>query len=240
MGSTSEQKQGPFYIRKPGKSTIMSVQLKNKGDAGFFENLANSPSTDEFIKGLWRENPVFVQVLGMCPTLAVTNSAINAIAMGLATAFVLVMSNILVSLLRNFVPKQVRIASYILIIATFVTMVDYAIQAISVELSKALGAFIALIVVNCVILGRAEAFASKNTVGKSVLDGVGMGFGFTFALLCLGSVREILGNGSLFGFAIFPASFQEWVVMILPAGGFFTLAAWLLFFNVLKSKNSTK
>jgi electron transport complex protein RnfE len=218
----------------------MSVQLKNKGDAGFFENLANSPSTDEFIKGLWRENPVFVQVLGMCPTLAVTNSAINAIAMGLATAFVLVMSNILVSLLRNFVPKQVRIASYILIIATFVTMVDYAIQAISVELSKALGAFIALIVVNCVILGRAEAFASKNTVGKSVLDGVGMGFGFTFALLCLGSVREILGNGSLFGFAIFPASFQEWVVMILPAGGFFTLAAWLLFFNVLKSKNSTK
>ena len=130
--------------------------------------------SDEFIKGLWRENPVFVQVLGMCPTLAVTNSAINALAMGLATLFVLVMSNLLVSLLRHAIPRQVRIASYILIIATFVTLVDYLLQAISLPLHQALGAFVSLIVVNCIILGRAEAFASKNSAGRSVLDGAGM------------------------------------------------------------------
>lgn len=214
----------------------MSNQTKN---TGFFASLGNSPSTDEFIKGLWRENPVFVQVLGMCPTLAVSNTAQNALAMGLATTFVLLMSNTLVSSLRNFIPKQVRIASYILIIATFVTMVDYAIQAISVELSKALGAFISLIVVNCIILGRAEAFASKNTIGKSMLDGLGMGLGFTFALFCLGAVRELLGNGSFFGFPVFPDKFQEWVVMILPAGGFFTLALWLLLFNARKQRKAT-
>ncbi|MEZ4952885.1 MAG: electron transport complex subunit E [Saprospiraceae bacterium] len=210
--------------------------LKNK--TGFFATLENSPSTDAFIKGLWRENPVFVQVLGMCPVLAVSNTAINALAMGLATAFVLLMSNMLVSSLRNFIPKQVRIASYILIIATFVTMVDYMIQAISVELHKALGAFISLIVVNCVILGRAEAFASKNTVGKSMLDALGMGLGFTFGLLCLGAVRELMGNGSLFNVLIFSANFQEWIVMILPAGGFFTLAIWLLIFNAAKNKKA--
>lgn len=195
-------------------------------------------STDVFIKGLWKENPVFVQVLGMCPVLAVSNTAINALAMGLATAFVLIMSNILVSSLRNFIPKQVRIASYILIIATFVTIADYVIMAISVDLHKSLGAFISLIVVNCLILSRAEAFASKNTVGKSIMDGLGMGFGFTFGLLCLGGVREILGNGSLFNFMLFPDSYQEWVIMILPAGGFFTLALWLLLFNIMKEKRS--
>jgi len=184
----------------------MSNQTKNNN--GFFASLANSPSTDEFIKGLWRENPVFVQVLGMCPTLAVSNTAENALAMGLATATVLVMSNVLVSSLRNFIPKQVRIASYILIIATFVTMVDYLIQAISVDLHKALGAFISLIVVNCIILGRAEAFASKNTIGTSALDGLGMGLGFTFALFCLGAVRELLGNGSILGISVFPANFS--------------------------------
>jgi len=191
-------------------------------------------STDEFIKGLWKDNPVFVQVLGMCPVLAVTNTAGNALAMGLATAFVLLMSNILVSSLRNFIPKQVRIASYILIIATFVTITDYAIQAISVSLHKSLGAFISLIVVNCLILSRAEAFASKNGIGKSVLDALGMGIGFVFALCCLGIVREIFGNGSVFGFSLFPTGFQPWIVMILPAGGFFTLALWLLFFNIMK------
>ncbi len=195
-------------------------------------------STDEFIKGLWRDNPVFVQVLGMCPVLAVSNTALNALAMGLATAFVLLMSNILVSSLRNFIPKQVRIASYILIIATFVTITDYAIQAISVDLHKALGAFISLIVVNCLILSRAEAFASKNTIGKSIMDALGMGIGFTFALFCLGAVREILGNGSFFGLALFPEGFQPWIVMILPAGGFFTLAIWLLIFNALKTKEA--
>lgn len=201
---------------------------------------ADRTPTDEFLKGLWDENPVFVQVLGMCPVLAVTNSAINAIAMGLATTFVLVMANAAVSTLRHFIPKQVRIATYILIIATFVTVVEYMIQAISLELHAALGAFISLIVVNCLILGRAEAFASKNTVSRSLLDGLGMGLGFTFALFCLGAVREVLGNGSLFGFAVLPESFQPWVVMILPGGGFFTLGAWLLLFNALAKRKAAR
>ena len=193
--------------------------------------LEQTPTTDEFIKGLWRDNPVFVQVLGMCPALAVSNTARNALAMGLATSFVLLMSNAVVSSLRHFIPKQVRIATYILIIATFVTVVDYVIQAVSLDLYKALGAFISLIVVNCLILGRAEAFASKNTVARSIMDGLGMGIGFAFALFCLGAVREILGNGTLFEAQLFHDSFQNWVVMILPSGGFFTLAAWLLVFN---------
>ncbi|MFT5568761.1 MAG: electron transport complex protein RnfE [Cyclobacteriaceae bacterium] len=200
------------------------------------EKQNDSSYGDEFIKGLWRENPVFVQVIGMCPVLAVSNTAVNALAMGVATAFVLLMSNILVSLLRNFIPKQVRIASYILIIATFVTLTDYAIQAISVDLHKSLGAFISLIVVNCLILSRSEAFASKNTVGKSIVDALGMGAGFILALFSLGAVRELLGSGSFFGFVLFPDAFQEWVIMILPAGGFFTLAAWLLIFNLIKQK----
>ncbi len=214
----------------------MDLQIKEK--KGFFD--FEGTDTNEFIKGLWRENPVLVQVLGMCPTLAVTNSATNAISMGLATMFVLIMSNILISSLRNFIPKQVRIATYILIIATFVTVADYTIQAISLDIHKALGAFISLIVVNCIILGRAEAFASKNTVWRSFLDGAGMGLGFTFALLLLGVVREILGNGTLFGLAVFPMSFQEWIIMILPGGGFFTLAMWLIFFNGMKLRKKRK
>ncbi|MGF1469137.1 MAG: electron transport complex subunit RsxE [Sandaracinaceae bacterium] len=193
-------------------------------------------ATDELVKGLWRDNPVFVMVLGMCPVLAVSNTALNALAMGLATLFVLVMSNAVISSLRAFIPKQVRIATYILVIATFVTIVDYLIQAISLDLHNALGAFISLIVVNCLILGRAEAFASKNTVGRSILDGLGMGVGFVIALLCLGAVREILGAGSLFEVRLFPEAFQEWVVMVLPGGGFFTLAGWLLLFNALQQR----
>lgn len=191
-------------------------------------------TTDEFIKGIWRQNPVFVFVLGMCPVLAVTNSAISALAMGLATMFVLVMSNLVVSLIRNLVPKQVRIVTFIIVIATFVTIVDYLIQAISLELHRALGAFISLIVVNCLILGRAEAFASKNGPFRSLIDGLGMGCGFTLALLCLGGVREIFGSGSLFNIPLFGERFQPWVVMLLPPGGFFTLAGWLLLFNWLK------
>lgn len=206
----------------------------------FLTSAQQRPSTDEFIKGLWRDNPVFVQVLGMCPVLAVSNTAVNALAMGLATAFVLLMSNTLVSALRNFIPKQVRIASYILIIATFVTITDYAIQAISLDLHKSLGAFISLIVVNCLILSRAEAFAAKNTIGRSILDALGMGLGFTLALFCLGAVREILGNGSLFGAALFPEGFQEWIVMILPAGGFFTLALLLLVINAVQNRRKTQ
>lgn len=198
--------------------------------------LAEQGSTDEFIKGLWKENPVFVQVLGMCPALAVSNTARNALAMGLATLFVLVMSNIVVSSLRHFIPKQVRIATYILIIATFVTVVEYVIQAISLDLHRALGAFTSLIVVNCLILGRAEAFASQNNVWDSMLDGLGMGIGFSFALLCLGAVREILGSGSFFGIQLFHDTFQGMVVMILPSGGFLTLAAWLLLFNHIEAR----
>lgn len=191
-------------------------------------------TADDFLKGLWKENPVFIQVLGMCPVLAVSNTGINALAMGLATTFVLVMSNVLVSSLRKFIPRQVRIATFILIIATFVTIVDYVLQAITPDLHKALGAFIALIVVNCLILGRAEAFASSNSVGRSLLDGLGMGLGFTFGLFCLGAVREILGSGSLMNAQLFGEGFQPWIVMILPGGGFFTLGLWLLFFNWLK------
>ena len=206
--------------------------------------MANSATTrtpaDEFIKGLWKDNPVFVQVLGMCPVLAVTNTAINGLSMGLATLFVLVMSNTVISTLRNFIPRQVRIATYILVIATFVTIVDFAIQAISLELHRALGAFISLIVVNCLILGRAEAFASKNTLSRSILDGLGMGLGFTFALLCLGGVREILGSGSLFELPLFPDRFEPWVVMVLPSGGFFTLAGWLLLFNRMKASRKAE
>jgi electron transport complex protein RnfE len=187
-------------------------------------------TADTFLRGLWQENPVFVMLLGMCPVLAVTNSAINALAMGLATTFVLLCSSALVSLLRGKVPKQVRIATYIIIIATFVTMVDYAIQAISLELYNALGAFIQLIVVNCMILGRAEAYASKQRLGATLVNGLGMGAGFTLALLSLGAVREILGAGSLFGVQLFSDNFQPWVVMILPPGGFFVLGAWLLVF----------
>ena len=186
------------------------------------------PTTNEFIKGLWRQNPIFVQMLGLCPALAVSNSAVNSLTMGLATSFVLFSSGVVISSIRRFIPRDVRIVSYICIIATFVTCVDYVIKAISLDLHKSLGAFISLIVVNCLILGRAEAFASKNTLGRTVLDSVGMGVGFTVALLCIGSVREILGSGTLFGAALFPESFQTWTVMILPSGGFFVLALWLL------------
>ena len=193
-------------------------------------------TTDEFLKGLWRENPVFIQVLGLCPALAVSNTAPNALTMGLATTFVLLMSELSVCALRNVIPREARIVCYICIIASFVTTVDYLIQAASLELHKSLGAFISLIVVNCLILGRAEAFASKNTLGRSILDGLGMGIGFSFALLCLGAVREILGAGTLFGISLFHDGFQQWVVMILPSGGFFTLAGWLLLFNMLQRR----
>ncbi|HHC72280.1 MAG TPA: electron transport complex subunit E [Thiotrichales bacterium] len=191
---------------------------------------------ETFAAGLWRENPVFVMLLGMCPVLAVTNSAVNALAMGLATTFVLVASGLLVSLLRAAIPKQVRIATYIVIIATFVTIVDYTIQAISLDLYNALGAFIQLIVVNCIILGRAEAYASRNRPLPAVVNALGMGVGFTFALLCLGGVRELLGAGSLFGVALFGDRFEPWVVMLLPPGGFLVLGGWLLLFAWLRRR----
>ncbi len=195
---------------------------------------------DTFLRGLWEENPVFVMLLGMCPVLAVTNSTMNAIAMGLATTFVLVASSGLISLLRNLIPKQVRIASYIVIIATFVTVVDYAIQAISLDLYNALGAFIQLIVANCVILGRAEAYASKQRLHTTLVNSLGMGAGFTVALLALGTVREVLGNGTLLGFQVMPANFEPWVVMILPPGGFFVLGSWLLLFAYIRQRQDQR
>ena len=191
---------------------------------------------DEFIKGIWKENPVFVQVLGMCPMLAVTNSAINAVAMGLATFFVLIGSSTLVSMFRHYIPKQVRISCYIIIIATFVTVADYTLQALIPEVHKELGAFVPLIVVNCMILGRQEAFASKNTLKLAIADAVGTSIGFLFALLMLGGVREILGNGSLFGISLFGPNFEPWVIMLLPPGGFIMLGLILLLFNWLKEK----
>ncbi len=193
---------------------------------------------DTFLRGIWEENPVFVMLLGMCPVLAVTNSVVNALAMGLATTFVLLCSSALVSSLRRHIPKQVRIATYIIIIATFVTIVDYVIQAISLELYNALGAFIQLIVVNCIVLGRAEAFASKHRITKSLVNSLGMGVGFTIALLCLGSVRELLGNGTLLDYAVFGDSFQPWAIMVLPPGGFFVLAAWLLLFSWIRDRRA--
>ena len=197
-------------------------------------------SSDTFSKGVWQQNPILVQALGLCPVLAVSNTARNALAMGLATAFVLLTSNLAVSSIRHYVPKQVRIVTFILVIATFVTVVDYVIQAISLDLHKSLGAFISLIVVNCLILGRAEAFASKNSLGRTMLDGLGMGIGFCWVLLCLGSVRELFGYGSLFGIPLFGERFQGWIVMILPAGGFFVLAGWLLLFNWYREVRSRR
>ncbi len=193
---------------------------------------------EEFAKGIWRDNPVFVHVLGMCPMLAVTNSAVNALAMGAATLFVLVGSSTLVSLVRNVIPKQVRISTYIVIIATFVTVADYTLLALLPGVHKELGAFISLIVANCLILGRQEAFAAKNTLRMAVADALGMGAGFTFALLCLGSVREVLGSGSLFGVSLFGPDFEPWVVMILPPGGFLMLGLILWVFAVLAERRA--
>jgi len=204
-------------------------------------NQANDAITfDTFMEGIWRQNPVFVMVLGMCPTLAVTVSAENAMSMGIATTFVLVSSCLLVSLIRNLVPKEVRIATYIVIIATFVTLVDYLIQAVSLKLYEALGAFIQLIVVNCIILGRAEAHASKNPPLKAVVNALGMGIGFTIGLFALGGTREILGAGKLFGMSLFGDQFQPWVVMVLPPGGFFVLGGWLLLFSLLRGRKEAR
>jgi len=166
----------------------------------------------------------------------VTNSAINALAMGAATTFVLVGSSLLIALLRNWIPKQVRITTFIIVIATFVTVADFSLQALAPAVHKELGAFIALIVVNCVILGRQEAFASRNTPLKAVADALGMSLGFSFALLLLGSIREVLGSGALFGVSLFGPTFEPWVIMILPPGGFLTLGLLLAVFAHVKER----
>lgn len=192
--------------------------------------------TKDFVKGMWEQNPIFRQVLGMCPVLAVTVSAENAIAMALATTFVLVFSSFIVSLVKNWIPAQVRIAAYILIIATFVTIVDLVMKAKFPELSKALGPFIPLIIVNCLILGRQEAFASKNSVGRSVLDALGMGTGFLIALTLLGSTRELFGSGTILGIQLMPDIYEPWLIMILPAGAFLTLGLMMGFFRSYSEK----
>lgn len=200
----------------------------------------NKEPDNPFLNGLWKENPVFVQVLGMCPTLAITNSVRNALAMGLATTFVLVCSNGIIAAIRKQVPSQVRIATFIAITATAVTVTDYLVKAISIEVYKALGPFLALIVVNCVILARAEAFAAKNTVARSLLDGLGNGLGFSFGLVCLGTVREVLGAGSFLGVPLFGSNFEPWVFFLLPPGGFVTLASWLLLFAWMRDRKAKR
>lgn len=194
----------------------------------------------EYTKGLWDQNPVFKQVLGMCPTLAVTVSAMNGIAMALATTFVLVFSSLIISLIRKLIPTQVRIASYIVVIATFVTIVDLVMRAQFPDLSKELGPYIPLIVVNCVILGRQEAFAAKNNPLRAVLDALGMGSGFLLALASLGAVRELFGSRTILGVQLLPDAFEPWLVMILPAGAFLTLGVMMGFLNSLVERRKRR
>ena len=191
---------------------------------------------DRLILGLWRENPVFVAVLGLCPAMAVTNSLGNGLIMGAATTCVLVGSSLLVSLLRRWIPRAVRVPCYILIIATFVTTVDFTLAALLPAAHKQLGAFIALIVVNCMILGRQEAYASRKPVHLALADAVGVSLGFTAALAMIGAVREVLGSGSLLGVRLFGESFEPWAIMILPPGGFLTLGALLTAFAWLRER----
>jgi len=193
----------------------------------------------EFTKGIWEDNPVLVMLLGLCPTLAVTNTAINSLSMGLAVLFTLTSSSIVVSLIRKFVPEEVRIPVFIVVIATFVTIVDLFLKAQFPEISNALGPFVPLIVVNCMILGRQEAFASQNPLGRSILDALGMSVGFTLALLFLGMIRELLGSGTIFAIQVMPESFQPWVIMILPPGAFLTLGFMIAGFNWVNEKVKT-
>lgn len=190
----------------------------------------------EFFKGFWRENAVFKLLLGLCPALAVTTSAENGIGMGLATTFVLVCSNVVVSALRKVIPAKVRIPAFIVIIASFVTVVQLCMEAYFYGLYKALGIFIPLIVVNCVILGRAEAFASKNGLLPSVVDGTGMGLGFTLALFVLGAVRELFGSGAILGVSLFGPGYQPLLLMILPPGAFVAMGLLIAAMNRLEAR----
>ncbi len=191
----------------------------------------------QFIKGIWKQNPALVLLLGMCPTLAVTNSAMNGISMGAAVTFVLIGSGIVISSIRKLIPPEVRIATFTIIIASFVTVIDYVLKANLPAISKALGPYIPLIVVNCIILGRQEAFTSKNPILPSLADALGMGLGFTLALVILGSIRELLGSGSIFGYQILGSYFTPWVIMILPAGAFLTLGILIGIMNTLSGKS---
>ncbi|MBN2010671.1 electron transport complex subunit E [candidate division KSB1 bacterium] len=190
----------------------------------------------ELFKGFYKENPVFRLALGLCPTLAVSNSVQNAVGMGAAVTFVLICSNVIVSMIRHGVPKKIRIPIYIVVIATFVTIVDLVMAGFAPALHKSLGIFVPLIVVNCIILGRAEAFAGKNNVGRSFIDGLGMGIGFTLALMALAIVRELLGDGKLWGIPVLSSGYEPVLIFILPPGAFLTLGLFLGFFNWLDIK----
>jgi electron transport complex protein RnfE len=192
----------------------------------------------ELTKGIYKQNPVFKQALGLCPVLAVSNSVESALGMGMAATFVLLCSNMIISLIRNIVPAKIRIPIYIVVIATFVTIVDLSMAGFLPALHKTLGIFVPLIVVNCIILGRAEAFAGKNNIGLSILDGLGMGLGFTFALVLLGAIREFMGNGSLLGVPVMNANFEPVLIMILPPGAFLTIGFVLGFFNWFENKRA--
>lgn len=198
------------------------------------EAIMNKTSIENLTRGIIKENPTFVMLLGMCPTLGVTTSAINGLGMGLATMFVLILSNMAISSVKKLIPDIIRIPSFIVIIASFVTMLEMVMQAYLPLLYSALGIYIPLIVVNCIILGRAEAFASKNTIFQSLLDAIGMGIGFTLALTILGSVREILGNGTLFGFTIFGEVSNPILLFIMPPGAFLALASIIIVVNKLR------
>lgn len=193
-----------------------------------------------FLNGIFSENPIFVLFLGMCSTLAVTTSAFNAVGMGLSTMIVLVFSNMFISMLRKFIPNKVRIAAYVVVIAGFVTIVQMLIEAYAPAVSSALGIYIPLIVVNCIILGRAEAYASKHSVLLSAADGAGMGLGFTLALLIIGSIREILGAGTFFGIQLFGEWFKPISIMVLPPGAFLTLALTVMTINIISSARKKK
>lgn len=189
--------------------------------------------------GILDENPIFIQVIGMCPTLAVTSSAINGIGMGLSTAAVLVCSNLFVSLLRKVIPDKVRIPAFVVVIATFVTIIQFLLQAYLPALNDSLGLYIPLIVVNCIILGRAEAFASKNSPIDSIFDGIGMGLGFTLALALLGAVREFIGAGTLFDIAVLPEAFPKTLLFVMAPGAFFTLGCLMAALNSIKNKKKS-
>lgn len=196
--------------------------------------------TERIFNGLVKENPTFVLMLGMCPTLAVTTSAINGIGMGLSTTAVLIMSNMLISMLRKIIPDSVRMPAFIVVVASFVTIVDFLLEGFLPSLYDQLGIYIPLIVVNCIILGRAESYASKNPVLPSIFDGIGMGLGFTVGLTCIGIVREIIGSGTVFGFQIMPDSYQPLTIFVLAPGAFFVLSCLVALQNKVKNNLAKK
>ena len=195
--------------------------------------MSKTTATEDLLAGIWKQNPVFVTLLGLCPTLAVTNSVANAIGMGAATFFVLLGSNVLVSAAKRWIPREVRIAAYIMIIATFVTICDLFLKAFQPKMSEILGAYVPLIIVNCLIIFRAEARASKSGPLVSVLDGIGMGMGFTLALCFLAGIRELLATGRIFEIPVMPKVFVPWLAMQMPVGAFVTLGLILGLINVL-------